>query len=59
MAEFVCCSRHMVKFIVKNLKFVSEGFTICTALTYAYYECCYASAVMREVSGVGRKQQRS
>lgn len=56
VADFVCYSSDIPMFIAKNVV-VSEGYIICTALTYAD-ECCYACTVMGEESGVGRKQQR-
>ena len=49
---FVCYNTDIGMFIVK------KGFTVCTELTCAD-ECCYVSAVMREVSDAERKQQRS
>lgn len=49
VADFVCYSSNIVKVISNKPQ---------CALTYAD-ECCYASVVMGEVSGVGSKQQRS
>lgn len=56
--DYFCNSCICSKFEARNHKFVFEGFSVSTALTFAD-ECCSASAVLREVRSAGRKQQRS
>lgn len=53
-----CNSCICSKFETRNQKFVLDGFSLCTKLTFTN-ECRSACAVLKEVSGAGGKQQRS